>query len=325
MSTTSTAKPPLPLGSHRHDHPSGRGGLDWTVILGIGSLHLVALAAPWTFTWSGLGLTVLFWWLTAGIGITLCYHRLLTHRSFACPKWFEYLITMVACCAWQGRPTQWVGTHRAHHKHSDTEHDPHTPDHGFTWSHIFWTLFKEPDGMKADDFVTDLKKDKGLAIIEKFWVVPQIVVSLAMVGIGYAIGYANGGVAGGQALALSWFIWGVAVRTVLVWHVTWFVNSATHTWGYRNFTTKEHSTNLWWVALLSFGEGWHNNHHAQQRSAAHGMRWYEFDVTYLTIKLLQRVGLAWNVVEPKLELMDDAKAEAARQAKITGDPKSKAA
>ncbi len=295
------------------------GGLDWTVITGISALHIFALAAPFTFTWSGFGLFLLGWYITGGLGIVLCYHRLLTHRSFKCPKWFEYFLTASACAAWQGRPTQWVGTHRIHHKHSDTEHDPHSPEHGFTWSHIFWTLFKSPEGVKADDAAKDLLRDKGLAFLNKWFVLPQLVVSAVLVGAGYAIG--------GWELAASWFVWGVAVRTVFVWHVTWFVNSASHTWGYRNFETKEHSTNLWWVALLSFGEGWHNNHHAQQRSAAHGMRWFEFDPTYYTIKLMEKVGLAWDVVEPKVELMDANKAKAEAEAGDDDDtePQRKAA
>ncbi|WP_428387313.1 acyl-CoA desaturase [Mucisphaera sp.] len=276
-----------PLSAKNSTHPSLRGGLDWSVILGLAFLHVVAIAAPWTFTWSGLAILILLWYLTGGLGIVLCYHRLLTHRSFACPKWVEYTLTFLACAAWQGRPSQWVGTHRIHHKHSDEEGDPHTPQHGFTWSHMFWTLFKEPEGMKADDFAKDLQRDAGQRWFDRYFVVPQIVIAAILIGLGYALG--------GWPLAISWFVWGVALRTVWVWHITWFVNSATHTWGYRNFKTTEHSTNLWWVAILSFGEGWHNNHHAHPRSAQHGMRWFEIDPTNWVIKAMEVTGLAWNV------------------------------
>ncbi|QDU72574.1 acyl-CoA desaturase [Mucisphaera calidilacus] len=276
-----------PISATRSSHPSLRGGLDWTVIIGLGWLHVVAIAAPWTFTWSGLAWLLVLWYLTGGLGIVLCYHRLLTHRSFACPRWLEYTLTFLACAAWQGRPSHWVGTHRIHHKHSDDEGDPHTPQHGFTWSHIFWTMFKEPEGMKADDFAKDLQRDAGMRWFDKWFVVPQFIIALFLIALGYALG--------GTELAISWFVWGVALRTVWVWHVTWFVNSATHTWGYRNFKTGEHSTNLWWVAILSFGEGWHNNHHAHPRSATHGMRWFEIDPTNWLIALLEATGLAWNV------------------------------
>lgn len=308
--------PFLPVGKHAHDHPSNRGGWDWPVVWGLGILHLVALAAPWTFSWSGLGIMFVLWYITGGIGITLAYHRLLTHRSFNCPKWLEFVITSCACLAWQGKPTQWVGTHRLHHKHSDTDHDPHTPTHGFTWAHVTWTLMKEPDGMKAEDAAKDLLRHPHIAFLDRHFVWPQVIVSILLAAAGYLVGYFTADLAtttaaaAGTKLALSWFVWGTAVRTIFVWHVTWFVNSATHTWGYRNFTTKEHSTNLWWVALLSFGEGWHNNHHAQQRSAAHGMRWFEIDITYMAIKVLEKLGLAWDVVEPKVELMDKNKEEA---------------
>ncbi|MEQ9455263.1 MAG: fatty acid desaturase [Phycisphaeraceae bacterium] len=277
----------LPWSATRSSHPSLRGGLDWPVIIGLTFLHLVALAAPWTFTWSGFALMIVFWYITGGLGVTLCYHRLLTHRSFTCPKWLEYALTFCACAAWQGRPTQWVGTHRIHHKHSDEEGDPHTPQHGFTWSHMFWTLFREPEGMKADDFAKDLQRDPGQRIFDRWFVLPQVIIAALLIGIGYALG--------GWELAASWFVYGVALRTVWVWHITWFVNSATHTWGYRNFQTKEHSTNLWWVAVLSFGEGWHNNHHAEPRSAQHGMRWFEIDPTNWVIHTLEFLGLAWDV------------------------------
>ena len=105
------------------------------------------------------------------------------------------------------------------------------------------------------------------------------------------------------ARGVSWLLWGICLRTVIVYHGTWFVNSASHTWGYRNYNTPDLSTNLWWVALLAFGEGWHNNHHAYQRSAAHGLRWYEIDLTYWTIRLLGCVGLAKDIVLPKADEM----------------------
>jgi len=268
------------------------------VILGIGVMHIVALGAllPSTFSWSGLALAVFFAWLTGGIGITLCYHRLLTHRSFKTPKWFEYLLTACGCLAWQGGPVTWVGVHRLHHKHSDSDHDPHSPQHGFTWAHILWTLHDRIEGINGKDAAKDLLRDPGHRLLDRYFWAPQFILTAFLLFVGWMLG--------GWQLAVSWVVWAIALRTVAVFHITWFVNSAAHTWGYQNYkSTGEYSTNLWWVALLSFGEGWHNNHHALPRSAAHGLRWFEFDLTYWTIRVLSWVGLAKQIVMPREDQM----------------------
>lgn len=275
------------------------GKWDWSVVIGIVAMHIGAVIAPFYFSWSGLVLALFLWWVTGGLGITLCFHRLLTHRSFKTKKWFEYFLTICGCLAWQGGPAQWVGVHRLHHKHSDEDLDPHSPNHGFTWAHMTWCMHREPDGRDPEAAAKDLHRDAGHVFLNKFFWVPQVALAIILIVAGEVAG--SYGLAG--ASGLSWFLWGVCLRTVFVYHVTWFVNSASHTWGYRNYDTKDRSTNLWWVGLLGFGEGWHNNHHAHQRSAAHGLRWFEFDITYLTIKFLNKIGLAWDLVLPKDEEM----------------------
>ena len=280
-----------------------RGGvqgsnLDWPVIIAIGSMHVVALGVFWPglFSWSGLILAALLSWLTAGVGITLCFHRLLTHRSFKTPKWFEYVLVLCGCLAWQGSPVTWVGVHRLHHKHSDDALDPHSPTHGFTWAHITWTLHRKLEGIHGPDAAKDLLRDKGMRWFDRYFWLPQFVLAVGLFGVGSAIG--------GLTLGLSWIVWAVGLRTVFVFHGTWFVNSAAHTWGYQNYKkTGEGSTNLWWVALLSFGEGWHNNHHAHPRSAAHGLRWFELDPTWWTIRVLSWVGLARDIYRLRQDQM----------------------
>ena len=283
-----------------------RGGiewrnLDWKVISAMAVLHLGALAVflPWFFTWSGLAILLVMMWVSGGLGITLCFHRLLTHRSFRTPKWCEYVLTIFGCTAWQGAPANWVGVHRLHHKFADSDHDPHSPRHGFTWSHILWTLHHSVEGIRGIDAARDLMRDRPMRWINRLYWLPQIILAGALFGIGWAVG--------GHWTALSWVVWGVALRTILVFHGTWFVNSAAHTWGYQNYPeTGEHSTNLWWVAIVSFGEGWHNNHHRHPRSAKHGLRRFELDPTWWVIKLMSKVGLAWDIHEPAPEKLPDA-------------------
>ena len=270
--------------------------LDWPVVIGLVAVHLGCLAAPFYFSWSALAVACVFAWLSAGLGITLCYHRLLTHRSFKTPKWFEYLLTTLGCLACQGGPIQWVGTHRIHHQHSDMPNDPHSPTHGFAWAHVFWCMHKNQGAMPwtACSAAQDLCRDRGMRLINKFYIVPQLLALLFC-----ALGGEWAAQFGWEISGLSWVFWGVCVRTVFVYHMTWFVNSAAHTWGYRNYQTNDNSTNLWWVALASFGEGWHNNHHGDQRAASHGRRWFELDPTYWTIRLLGWVGLAKDIVRPR--------------------------
>jgi len=291
-----------------------RRGIQWDsldpkVVIGIAAMHVGALLAFWpaTFSWTGVAIFVFLAWITGSVGITLSWHRQLTHRSFKSPKWFEYLLCLCGCLAWQGGPAQWVGIHRLHHKHSDEEDDPHTPHHGFTWSHVLWCLHYEIDGKRGVDAAKDLMRDPVINLMQRYFWVPQFL----MIPVLY-FGGEWAASAGWSASGLSWLVWGIFVRTTFVYHITWFVNSATHTWGYRNFETTDSSTNLWWVALLAFGEGWHNNHHAHQRSAAHGLRWYEVDLTYNMIRVLKLFGLAYDIVLPKPDQMPDA-ADAKKQ------------
>ena len=305
VSPTESDSMPNPSSLAEHA-PVRRGGvewrnLNWTIVGAIAALHVVAVLAvvPQLFTWSGLIILAVLIWVTGGIGITLCYHRLLTHRSYRTPKWFEYVLTVCGCLAWQGGPVEWVGVHRLHHKHSDADFDPHSPRHGFNWSHMLWTLHRQLEGVRASSAARDLLRDGGMRWIDRLFWLPQLVLAAALLSVGWAIG--------GPWLGLSWVVWGVALRTVLVFHGTWFVNSAAHTWGYQNYrNTGENSTNVWWVALLSFGEGWHNNHHAHPRSAAHGLRWFELDLTWWTIRALSWIGLARDIHRPRPDQLPGA-------------------
>ncbi len=272
--------------------PCGRSSfsLNWSFVVWIGFIHAGAFLAPFTFTWSALTVCLGLYLLT-GLGVTMGYHRLLTHRSFQTPKVVEYLLTILGCLANQGGPLAWAATHRVHHARSDAEGDPHSPRDGAWWSHLFWWMCwdKSWDGPAAQQqYAKDLGKDP----MHRFLQGCHFLLPLLLAGVLFLLGELWAGV------GLAWVVWGIFVRTTLIYHATWLVNSATHMWGYRSHATNDDSTNLWWVALLSFGEGWHNNHHAFQRSARHGLRWWEFDVTYLMIRLLSYVGLAREIHVP---------------------------
>ncbi len=265
--------------------------LAWPPLIWIGGLHLAALLGfvPAFFSWQALAVCLLLHWLTGGIGICLTYHRLLTHRSFALrPSWLEYVLTIVGTCASEGGPIGWVADHRKHHANSDEEEDTHTPLRGFFWAHMYWWMTVADGGEHTPEYYEkwcpDLCKDPIHRWIERYHLVFPI---LLFIGL-----YAYGGI--------SWLVWGGFVRTVFVLHSTWLVNSASHIWGYRSHTTRDRSKNLWWVAILTYGEGWHNNHHAYQTSARHGLRWWEVDMTYLAIQAMKFCRVAYEVRLPRI-------------------------
>jgi fatty-acid desaturase len=255
---------------------------DWVNVAYFTGLHAVALLAPWTFTWSGLGVLLLLWWVSGSLGICLTYHRLLTHRGFRVPKPVEYLGTLFGMLASEGGAISWVAMHRIHHAQSDKPgRDIHTPKDGFWWSHVGWIVCEIGMERRAMErrYAPELVADPVHRVFNRMHLLPNILVGLAL--------YAGGG--------WSLVVWGVFLRVVVGLHATWLVNSATHTWGYRTWRTNEDSRNLWWVGLLAWGEGWHNTHHAFQRSARHGFEWWEVDATWLVIRSLAAVGLAREV------------------------------
>jgi fatty-acid desaturase len=276
------------------------------ILTGIIGYHLLALFAcvPWLFSWSGLAWAIAGTYLFGGLGISVGYHRLLTHRSFACVRWLEHGLSILGVCCWQGSPMNWVAMHRMHHHHSDEPGDPHSPRHSFFWSHMGWFLIYDPaiyNLATYDRYARDLFQDRFYKWLERprVWkTIHALQWAAFLIGGGLVGGVSTASVWGAVQLGLSWLVWGVLVRTLIVWHSTWAINSVTHLWGYRNFNTDDDSRNNWVLGYLN-GEGWHNNHHAEPRSAAYGQRWWELDVYYLVIRALERVGLVWDVVTPR--------------------------
>ena len=244
--------------------------------------HVQAVAAVFSFSWTNLIVAAFLYWMAVGLGISMGYHRLHTHRGFKTSKLFEYFLAICGTLTLEGGPIFWVAIHRRHHQHSDQPLDPHTPRVSGFWAHIGWILFGEAQHNNTaimSRYAPDLGKDPFYRWLTTYHWVPLTVLGFVLLGIG------------------GWPLvnWAIFLRVVLGLHATYLVNSATHLWGRRRFATHDDSTNSWWVALLTFGEGWHNNHHAHPTSARHGLAWYELDPTWLELKLLRRLGLVWDV------------------------------
>ncbi len=279
----------------------------WRYVIGVPGIHLLACLAflPWFFSWTGVVLCVCGLYVFGTLGINLCYHRMLTHQGMSAPKWFEHGLALLGVCTMQDSPACWVAMHRIHHKFSDEQPDPHSPWVNFFWGHCGWLLVENRDFLNINyyqKYSRDILKDPFYMKLERnrkwLWVYLAHTVLFFLAGL--AVGWFQTGV-GMEAVQFgaSLLVWGVFARTVLTWHITWSVNSVTHVWGYRNYETNDNSRNNILVGLWSNGEGWHNNHHHDQRAASHGHRWWEFDVTWLTIRVLEKVGLVKNVVRPR--------------------------
>ncbi|ONI13549.1 hypothetical protein PRUPE_4G229600 [Prunus persica] len=244
---------------------------DICVVVVFLALHCLCLFAPLHFNWRAFWVAMALSLLT-GLGETLSYHRNLAHRSFTLPKWLEYSFAYCGVLSLQGSPIEWVSTHRFHHQFTDTEKDPHSPIKGFWHSHMGWIFdsscrfgqkFAVWGGLKN---VEDLKKQ----LFYRFLRHTNLLHSVLLGGLLYAAG------------GFSFLVWGMGLRMVLIFHGTFLVNSAGHMW----------------VTLLTFGEGWHNNHHAFEYSARQGLEWWQFDFTWYIIKFLQAIGLATDVKVP---------------------------
>jgi len=250
--------------------------------------HVMAIAAFFTFSWRNLAVALVLHWVAVGLGISMGYHRLHTHRGFKTYKWFEYFLAICGTLTLEGGPIFWVATHRLHHQYSDQPEDPHSPRVSGFWAHLGWIIFGEAqhsDTARLARYAPDLSKDRFYRWLSSYHWVPLTVLGFGLLAWG-GWGMVN---------------WAIFLRVTVGLHATWMINSATHMFGRRRFETDDDSRNVWWVALLTFGEGWHNNHHAHPVSARHGLAWYEFDWTWVSLKVLKAVGLVWDVKVAKVK------------------------
>lgn len=265
-----------------------RRRVNWKNVAIVTFFHLLAIPALFTFSWPNLAALLIGNWIVGSLGVGLGWHRLLTHRSFAAPKWLEYVLSIFATMSMQDPPDKWIATHRIHHAFVDTDKDPHSARSGFWWPQIGWVLWgraQDHDEATMKKYVPDLLKDKGHALISRYFYVPIIVSAFILFAIG----------------GWTMVVWGVAARVVVGWHTTWFVNSLSHLYGQRPHETGDLSTNNWFVAILTFGEGWHNNHHMWPTSARHGTAWYQLDMNWIAIRVLEKLGIATKIKLPAAE------------------------
>ena len=259
-----------------------RRTINWKNVIIVTAFHLATIPVFVTFSWSNLAVLLIGNWIVGSLGVGLGWHRLLTHRSFRAPKWLEYVLSTLATMSMQDPPDKWIATHRMHHAFVDTDKDPHSARSGFWWPQIGWVLLgtsQDHDAATMQKYVPDLLKDKGHVLISRFFYVPIILSAILLFAVG----------------GWTMVVWGVAARVVVGWHTTWFVNSLSHLYGKRPHDTGDLSTNNWFVALLTFGEGWHNNHHMWPTSARHGLKWYQLDMNWITIRILAKLGWAKNI------------------------------
>ncbi len=283
---------PAPAQAHRQFTEANQQfyeqGWNWGTVVVIIFLHLGAIAALFTFNWRAFAGAVFLYWMCTGLGISLGYHRLHTHRSYKIALPLEYFFALCGALTLEGGPIFWVATHRIHHQNSDLPGDPHSPRDGAWWAHVGWILVgesKHNNTALMAKYAPDLARHRFYVWLNNWHWVPSVILA----GILYLIG------------GLPLLLWGGFFRIVFGLHATWLINSATHMWGARRFDTRDDSRNNFLIALVSFGEGWHNNHHAHPTSARHGLAWWEFDISWLTLKLLRALRIVTKVQVAKVK------------------------
>ncbi len=286
MAASSKLQLPIKPNSRRPDRMHRRWGTI-AFMFGIHALTIYALS-PKFWSWQAVATLLILYWVTACLGVTLGYHRLLSHRSFKVPRWLERFFATCGALSCQHGPIDWVGLHRHHHTFSDTDADHHNSKRGFWWSHMGWMLETVPAMNAVPRFAGDLIRDPYYRFLNKYFLLLQIPLGALL----FWLGTIND--VGGWSMVL----WGIPFRLVLVYHVTWLVNSATHCWGTIAFESGDRSRNNAWVAALTFGEGWHNNHHAYPSSAKQGLQLGQIDLTWQHIRFLNALGLAKRIRLP---------------------------
>ena len=272
-----------------HDNSFNLAQLNWTHTFLVLSLHATGLSAFWFWPRPIDLILFLGLYLATTFAIGIGYHRLLTHRGFVSPRWLRRSLAWMGAAALQGGPARWAAIHRRHHQMADKHGDPHSPLRGFLHAHVGWVLTRDAkEGSDYRELVPDVSGgDPWLRVLDYklLFVMPWVLTALFCFAV-----------AGWRGV-----LWGTILRTLTLWHLTWCINSVCHVLGKRPNMTRDESRNVWWLGLLTLGEGWHNNHHARPAAAVHGWRWYQIDISGYVIRLMSSLGIVRNVIrEPQL-------------------------
>jgi stearoyl-CoA desaturase (delta-9 desaturase) len=250
--------------------------------------HLACLAAFFTgVTWSAVAVCLALFWLRM-FSVTAGYHRYFSHRSYKTSRAFQFILALAGTLAVQKGVLWWAANHRNHHKYSDQPEDLHSPQQrGFWWAHVGWILSPDYDATDLTR-IPDMAKYPELRWLNDHYLVPPVALAVLL----YLVGGA------------TWLVWGFFISTTMLWHATFTINSLAHVWGSRRYETTDTSRNNLWLALLTFGEGWHNNHHRYMNSARQGFFWWEIDVSYYILVMLSWCGIIWDLQQPPKRLLE---------------------
>ncbi len=255
-------------------------------------MHLACLAVIWV-GWSPVAIaTATGLYLLRMFVITGFYHRYFSHRTFKTSRAFQFIMALIGCTSAQRGPMWWAGHHRNHHNHSDDERDVHSPRwYGFVWSHMLWFLTESGTATPLDK-VRDWKKFPEIVFLDRFDWIAVIVFGAAIWGVGSLLGHVAPSL---HTSGPQLFVWGFFISTIVLYHATYTINSLAHKFGSRRFETTDDSRNNFWLAILTLGEGWHNNHHYYPASLRQGFYWWEIDITFYVLWLFKQIGLVWDL------------------------------
>ncbi len=266
--------------------------IDWMRVIPFIILHLSCFMIFFVgFSWTAFVVCMSLFAIRM-FAITGFYHRYFSHKTFRTSRFVQCLFAMIGATAVQRGPLWWAAHHRGHHMHSDTTEDKHSPkEHGFIWSHMGWFLTKS-NFVTNTKLIRELIRFPELRIIDRFDLLMPLALSLSLWGLGYYLEQYEPSL---HTNGFQLFIWGFSVSTIMLYHATFLVNSVAHQWGKKRYETKDTSRNNFLIAILTFGEGWHNNHHHYPGSARQGFYWWEIDLTYYVLKCLAMMGIIWDV------------------------------
>lgn len=269
-------------------YPADRDAIDWPQLVPFIALHLSCLFVLMVgVSWTAIGV-MLATYVIRMFGITAGYHRYFSHRTFKTGRVMQFVLALLGACSAQRGPLWWAAHHRQHHRHSDTEHDSHSPvTKSLAVSHSAWFLNRRNFHTRYEH-IRDFAKYPELRLLDRYDVVPPVAFLFLMYFVGVAIAaiWPETGTSGLQIV-----VWGGVISTVLLYHCTFMINSIAHLRGTQPYDTGDESRNNWWLAILTLGEGWHNNHHFYPNSARQGFHWWQIDISYYILRALQAVGL----------------------------------